>query len=347
MNSRERVLASINHKIPDRIPVHTISIDNPKPFLEHLGLENYEALLKYLNIDVRSVSPISKNPLINDCIISPFGTSGGFSDYSANTFKRPFDKAETIKEIENYIWPDVEEWDFNGFRIMMEKYESPYAIMASSWNPIFDQILDLFGMENALVNMCINPELIEAAVAYVEDYYLKYYSKLFDALSGKVQIFNMGDDFATQRGMLLSPEIWRRMFKPTYKKIFEIAKAHNLYVWFHSCGAISEVLPDLIDIGMDVWETVQAHLPGNEPERIKREYGKDIAFFGAINTQTTMPFGTPNDVRQEVRERVYILGKDGGYICGPDHHIKEDVPIENFLALYDEIINFREVGYTL
>jgi uroporphyrinogen-III decarboxylase len=96
----------------------------------------------------------------------------------------------------------------------------------------------------------------------------------------------------------------------------------------------------MIDMGMDVWETVQVHLPGNEPEVLKREYGQHLAFYGAINSQRTLPFGTPEDVRAEVRERIRVLGKNGGYICGSDHSIMADVPIENVLAMLDEARRF-------
>ena len=98
-------------------------------------------------------------------------------------------------------------------------------------------------------------------------------------------------------------------------------------------------MPDLIDMGMDVWETTQVHLPGNEPEVLKKEYGKDICFYGAINTQQTLPFGTPDEVRAEVRKRIRVLGKGGGYIVGGDHAILPDVPIENVLAMIDEAKN--------
>ena len=98
---------------------------------------------------------------------------------------------------------------------------------------------------------------------------------------------------------------------------------------------------DLINIGLDVWETVQAHLPGNEPDALKREYGDHITFFGGISTQTTLPFGTTEDVRREVRDRIRVLGRNGGYICGPDHGIMPDVPLENVLAMYDEARKFK------
>jgi uroporphyrinogen decarboxylase len=202
-------------------------------------------------------------------------------------------------------------------------------------------------MEKAMEHIILDPKLIEAATAHIEDFYLDYYKRGFERIKGKVDFFSMGDDFATQRDLMISPEIWRKFFKPVYRKIFDLAKSYGLYIWFHSCGAIGEVLPDLIDIGMDVWESAQVHLPGNEPERLKREYGKDITFMGAVNTQSTLPYGTPEQVRREVRDRIRVLGKGGGYICGADHIIKEDVPIENALALFDEVLKFRGEGCTL
>ena len=109
-----------------------------------------------------------------------------------------------------------------------------------------------------------------------------------------------------------------------------------MVVWFHSCGTFKPIMKDLIDIGMDVWETVQTHCTENNPVKLKKEYGKDLCFFGAVSTQTTLPNGTTEDVRKEVRERIKVLGPGGGYICGGDHDILPDVPFENVEALIDE-----------
>ena len=156
-----------------------------------------------------------------------------------------------------------------------------------------------------------------------------------------MDIFWYGDDFAAQRGMILSPQQFRRFLKPTYQKVFALAKSRGLKVWVHACGTFRPVLSDLIDIGMDVWETVQVHLPGNEPQELKRRYGKNLTFFGAVSTQSTLPKGTVAQVRAEVRDRIAVLGQDGGYICGGDHTIMPDVPIDNVLAMIDEARNFR------
>jgi uroporphyrinogen decarboxylase len=224
------------------------------------------------------------------------------------------------------------------YRHRVEAVDPQFPLILSiGFLPVLNTLMDMFGMEEALILMLSEPEIAEAAIARIETFLLAAMKKIMDDFAPRAFAFWLGDDFSTQRGMMVSPEVWRKFLKPAYKKLFELVKSYNLLVWFHSCGTFRQVLPDLVDIGMDVWETVQAHLEGNDPQELKNEFGKYITFFGAINCQHTLPFGTPEDVRREVRERARILGKGGGYICGPDHSIQANMPPENLIALYDEI----------
>ena len=166
-----------------------------------------------------------------------------------------------------------------------------------------------------------------------------------DALGDDLHILYLGDDFATQRGMMISPQLWRRYLKPRYRRLFEIGKQAGKYVWFHACGDITTVLPDLIEIGMDVWETVQLHTLPMSPAQLKQEYGQHLTFFGGVTTQR-LPFMTPQQVEAEVSACIEALGAGGGYICGPDHHIKPDVPHANSVALFDAAQSFRRAGFT-
>jgi uroporphyrinogen decarboxylase len=193
--------------------------------------------------------------------------------------------------------------------------------------------------------MMTNPVLFEAALEQVTNFTAQYVHRLVDALGDDLHILYLADDFATQRGMMLNPVLWRRLLKPRYARLFEIGKSAGKFIWFHSCGDISAVLPDLIDIGMDVWETVQLHTLPIGPERLKQEYGRHITFFGGISTQR-LPFMTPQQVKAEVTRCIEALGRHGGYICGPDHHIKPDVPHANAVALFDTATSFRREGYT-
>jgi uroporphyrinogen decarboxylase len=360
MTHRDRILTVFRHEVPDRVPLHFINIDDIRPYLERLGLKDREELALRFDIGIRRIWPRYRREMSDadrDRLatglyddfkpISPFGTSGGGETYSAQgDYPHPFAEADSIRDIERFPWPDPDDWDCGGIESAIDALGGRYAIMLGSWSPVFDQVLDFFSMDQALVNIRLRPDLIEATVERVTGFWYALYERYFAAAAGKADIFSMGDDFAGQLGMLLDPRDWRRFLMPAYRRLFGLAKAHGLRVWFHSCGAITPVLPDLIEAGLDVWETVQAHLPGNEPERIKREFGRDITFFGGINTQATLPFGTPDAVRREVRERIRVLGKGGGYICGPDHHIKPHFPLDNVLAMVEEIEGFRGEGYT-
>ncbi|MCX6026805.1 MAG: hypothetical protein NTY23_11200, partial [Chloroflexi bacterium] len=161
----------------------------------------------------------------------------------------------------------------------------------------------------------------------------------------QIDIFGIGDDFAGNRGLLFNPTLWRSHFKPIYAKWIALAKARGLVTLMHSCGMVREVLPDLIDIGLDAWQTVQTHLPGQEPERIKAEIGRHLVFVGAIDTTNVLSVSSPEKVRDHVLSQIRILGKGGGYICAPDHTIMEDVPSENVAVLYRTIAEFKEPGY--
>lgn len=349
----ERVQRALRHMPADRVPVYFSAMDHASALMDYLnvnqgaGLKSYEDLLKYLQIDIRAFEPVYCGPAVKT-------RSGGTSthnlmnpDYGGKTYSRdaihlPFEDVEDISSIDRYPWPDPNWWDITPQLENMEACSGRYALMFGyAWNPILCQLFEMFGMEKTMINMHLEPALIEAALARLEAFYMAYYSRFFKVLEGRVQIFAMGDDFASQSGMMISPEHWRRFLKPVYRKIFALAKSHGFFVWLHACGAIREVLPDLVEIGLDVWETVQTHLPGNEPEVLKREFGRDITFFGGISTQTTLPFGSTDDVRREVRERIAVLGENGGYICGPDHRLKEDVPVENIGALFDEARRYQ------
>jgi uroporphyrinogen decarboxylase len=229
---------------------------------------------------------------------------------------------------------------------MAARYCSEYAIRGPYWMPLFCTVCDLVGMEEAMVWMIGRSLLFEAVLEQVFARTLAYCERFLAACGDSLDILYLGDDFATQRGMMISPAHWRLYLKPRYARLFELGKRAGKFVWFHACGDITPVLPDLIDIGVDVWETVQLHTLPMSATQLKREFGRHLTFFGGINTQR-LPFASPADIEEEVERCIRALGQGGGYICGPDHHIKPDVPVANTLALFDGATGFRSPGYTL
>ena len=361
--SRERVLKAINHIQPETVPLHVMGFDRLEDWLDRFGASDYLDLRDKLGLDIQGALPVytgaSQGMSIWGTALNVGGSAG--VGYSGARLDYPLADATSVADIERFDWPDPDSFDYDVVtdvlraiphhraRWVKAQYVSPksgrtHAELArgsDDWIPLLCTVFNLLGMEETLIKLRTEPKIVEAAIAHVEHFILEFSTRLLDAAKGLIDIYWFGDDFATQRGLLISPADWRRYLKPSYQRIFDLARSYGVKVWFHSCATFRPVLPDLVDIGMDVWETVQVHLPGNEPEILKREYGQDIAFYGAINSQQTLPFGTEEAVRAEVRDRIATLGRGGGYICGSDHSILPDVPFQNVLAVLDEARQFR------
>ena len=364
--SRERVLKAIDHIQPDVTPVHIMGFEGIERWLERFDAKDSMDLSDKLGLDLLgSARPVYTGPNTGGglTIWGSAPNAGGLTGagYSQERGGYPLAGVTSVADVERFAWPDPDDFDYEVAAQVLgtlpegkaRSVVTAYAVEKEGlsreevsrarafWLPFLCSLFDLFGLEETLVGLHTQPQVIEAAVDYLGTFLVEFSRRLLEATRGLADVYIIGDDFATQAGMLLSPAHWRRFLKPTYERVFELTKSYGVKVWFHSCGTFRPVLPDLVDIGMDVWETVQVHLPGNDPEVLKREYGQDIAFFGAVNTQHTLPYGTHDDVRAEVCERIRVLGEGGGYICGGDHTILPDVPIENVLAMIDEARKFR------
>ncbi len=346
MNPRERQLATIRHEMPDRVSLDAICVENIPEIAAELGIAQ-ESVYDRLGIDGRVVAAgwIGEAPVSDEGIPLNEWRAPGQCDYS--TIRRyPLAEVTSVSEVERFPWPDPAHYDYAGAVHAAETMSTEYAVRGPYWKPVFCQACDMFGMEEAMVRMSVDRSVFEAALDAIALRVHDYCTRIMDVCGDHLPIFCLGDDFATQRGLMISPDDWRRFLKPIYARIFESAKARGKFVWFHSCGDITSVLPDLIDIGMDVWETVQLHALPISAEELKREYGSHITFFGGVNTQR-LPFMSPDEVRAETVRCIEVLGRGGGYICGPDHHIKPDVSVANTLALFDTARSFQGNGYTL
>ena len=346
MTSRERVLAAISHQLPDRLPVDAICVENVPAIAEHLGV-GCDEVLDRLGLDGRIVAAPSTLPVSHDANGEPMTEwrAAAVLDYGTS-HRYPLADAATVAEVERYPWPSADSYDYETAGIVARDLGTRYAVRGPYWKPIFCQACSLLGMETALERMLNEPAIFEAALECITEHTLEYCERLLDACGDGLAVFCLGDDFATQRGLMLNPRHWRKFLKPRYQRLFELGKRRGLPVWFHSCGDVTSVLPDLIEIGVDVWETVQLHTLPMTPTELKTQYGRELAFFGGVNTQR-LPFIGPADVEADTIRCIEVLGEGGGYICGPDHHIKPDVSPENTLALFDAARAFRREGYTL
>lgn len=346
MNSRERTLAAIRHETPDRIPVDVICIENVDKLTEREAISPEEVYPR-LGIDGRVVAAGYTGEIPqSDCgaWLNEWSSPAIFDYGTIHAY--PISMDATPREIERFPWPDPKDYDYESAARLAAEFSPEYAVRGPYWKPIFCQVCDMIGMEDAMVMMSVNRAGFEAVVDRIFEHVHEYVRRMLDACGDDLHILCLGDDFATQMGLMISPDQWRRYLKPRFAEVFALGKDRGKPVWFHSCGNVLDVLPDLIEIGVDVWETVQLHTLPLTPSELKREFGRDITFFGGVNTQR-LPFVGPDDVREEVIRCIEVLGDGGGYMCGPDHHIKPDVSAENTLALFDTATGFRRPGYTL
>lgn len=332
MDHRDRQLAAIRHEVADRIPVDAQAIENTEAIAKKLGVPETE-VAERLGLDGVCIG-VSYGRKCFDAsgqevsewgipVVQDWGTSHHV----------PLGAAGSTADVERYPWPDPAAYDYAGSQARAREKHQRYAVRGPRCPVFFHQLCTLMGVEEALVKMVEAPRVFEAALESVLRVTREQCRRYVAACGPDLDILCLWDDFATQRGLMFDPALWRRYIKPRYAELFEIGKQAGKFVWFHSCGDVTEVLPDLIDIGMDVWETVQLHTLPMSPEQLKREYGRSITFFGGINTQR-LPFAGVAEVREEVERCITALGRGGGYICGPDHHIKPDVPAENAIELF-------------
>ncbi len=353
---RELALAALSHTVPDRIPAYVRKVHDWPRHAASLGVTTLPELMDRLGNTIVSFAPgylAAEPPVAAEAFMpgmpSIWGIPGDVEPYSySDALPRPLAQAATTTDVDAYPWPsaDASAWDFAGMRRLLIS-DQVHARLSPSWNPVFSQVCGLFGMEQAMVNLRWNRVVIEAALARLDDFYTTFYGHMLVACGDQLELFGLGDDFAANRALLIRPDDWRTLLFPLYAKWLGMAKARGLHTLMHSCGRIVDVLPDLIDSGLDAWQTVQTHLPDQDPQSLKSRFGSHLTFVGAIDTTNILGLADPEQVRQHTEEQIRLLGQFGGYICGPDHTILEEVPTENVVALYTAIAGFRGAGYTL
>ena len=358
-NNRERVLTALAHNEPDRVPWDFWATSEVMERLrKHLSLADDEAVFRHFDVDLRSVygpslagQQMKTHPggLVEDLwgvkreVVTVEGR--GYRWTYKHLVESPLASAETVADIEKYAgWPDPTRWDYSRIAESCRKHEGFAVVNMGDRLDRTAQLkpaMYLRGVEQILVDLAMNPEIADAIFEHIYQYFMTYNRRVFEAAEGRIDIFMMGDDFGSQHGPIVSREMWRRFFKRRFRDYIELAHAFNIKVMHHTCGSVRELLPEFIDCGLDILQSVQPQAEGMDLAKLKKEFGKDIAFHGSIDIQGALPQGSPEDVRREVKTRMEAGKKDGGFIISTAHNILPDTPTENILALFDA---YREYG---
>ena len=353
MTSRERVLTAFSHREPDRVPAWCgASPEFRELARRHLGLPDDESLSLHLGDDFRRVyaryaGPDHRSP--GACLIhseatsrTPFGIERRGYGYG-QPLSHPLSGARTKAEIEEFPWPDPGWMDVSTIRSKALEWKGRFAVLGGDWSPFYHDAIDLIGMDRFMILLYDAPELIDAVLTRIVDYYSEVSRRIFEPARGAIDIFFIGNDFGTQNGPVVSEALFRRFFLPHLKRLVDLGHDFGLKVMLHCCGGFVPLIPALIEIGLDALQSLQPDARGMEPGRLKRDFGDRIVLNGGIDTHHVLINGTPDHVRRRTREVLEVMKPGGGYVASPSHdYLLPETPVENVLAMYETI---REYGW--
>jgi len=360
MTQRERVLASINRREHDRPPVFaTLTPQVAKTLSTGMGVDYEEPVDSLLSTRISHTNLLTT--LGNDCagiaacppanrptvtseeglIINEWGmvfkNAGLYNEF----YRFPLSGAESAADIENYNWFDPHDQSRFAFSVdTVEKYGKQFAIVGDLETTIFETAWYLTGLEKFLADLLIRPSYLEPLLDKIMYINLETGKKLIEL---GADIIWAGDDFGTQRGMVMDPETWREIFKPRIRYIFEEFRKVNpeIKIAWHTCGSMVPIIPDFIEIGLDILNPLQPRAEGMDPEFLVNNFGKDLIFFGGIDIQELLPEGPVKKIKDEVKRRIEIFGRYNGYIVAPAHNIQPDTPVDHIMAFFDAVKEFR------
>jgi uroporphyrinogen decarboxylase len=378
--SYERVQLTLQHKEPDRIPfdlggaaVTGMNIRTLRLLRSGLGLSNNvelqskiaqrgivgDDLIERLHIDVKNVAP---NPPAEAPLAEPCGRDDAY-DYLTEEFgikyrmplegghyydicAHPLKDARSVQDIETYPWPDpLDPVRFRDLRRQANRivYEENKAyVLGRMCAGMWELGMWLTGYEKFFLDMVTNAKLVQAIMEKLLEIKMAYWEKALDTVGNNVLVASCADDLGTQRGLLVSLDLYKRLIWPYHKRLFAFIKRQaksKVYIFFHNDGAIYETIGLLIEAGVDILNPWQVSCAGmDDTRRVKQEYGKDLTIWGgSCDTQRILPFGTPAQVREETKRRIEDLAPGGGFVFAPIHVIQDGVPPENIMAWWETL----------
>ena len=340
MNHIERFYATIERRPVDR-PAAWLGLPaegSERPLLSYFNCADMNALKKRLDDDIHTVELPYHSPVSN-AIYDAFKFAKEPSDVDNRTLTSPgfFEDYTDPDKVDGFHWPDpVNYIDPDECARVVSEVPEGYAVMAVLWSAHFQDACSAFGMETALMKMLTEPEMFSAVINRILEFYLKANDIFYRSTEGKVHAVLLGNDLGTQTGLMVSPGKIRQFVLPGIRKLVKQAKGYGLKVFYHSCGAIYDMIPDLIDAGVDVIHPIQALAHGMDPYRLQADFGDQVSFCGGVDAQQLLVNGTPESVHAKVKELCSIFPT--GLLISPSHEaILPDIPPHNIEALFQAL----------
>jgi uroporphyrinogen decarboxylase len=376
MTGRDRVLASLAHREPDRVPVdfgstwittihadayeqlkHHFGIDGPTVIMERMQQVCFvdERILEHLDIDTRGVfaGPPELEPnqwleLEDNCFRDGWGVTWQKppTSYYYDMVQPALSGNITRSDVRSHDWPDPHDPGYT--RGLCERVQAQRAgtdcalVLNISVYPVqCSQFIR--GFEDWFLDMAANPQLMVFLFDLLTDIMLATVGDVLDEVGDLVDVVSVSDDVGMQDRTTVSPEMYRRLIKPSQARAFRLIHERTpAPLMYHTCGSVYAIMDDLIEIGVDALNPVQTDAANMEPHRLKREFGHRISFWGGINSSRVLPWGTPHEVREEVHRVIGALAPGGGYILNSVHNIQPGVPVENLLTMFSAAREFGD-----
>jgi len=343
MNPRERVLTVFEHQEPDRVPCWCgASAEFWAKAKNQLNLDD-EALRIRFGDDFRRVFAEYTGPELTVSEGSTYKTVFGIERTGigyGQPLSHPLADAD-LNKVHDYPWPNPEWMDVSKIKAAAQSCNGQYAILGGDWAPFWHDAIDLLGMENLYIKMYSEPEIVEAVFTHIVDFYFEVNKRIFDAAADVIDIYFMGNDFGGQTGPLVGPDLFKRFLFPHIKRLCDLAHSYGLKTQLHCCGGIFELLPLLIEAGVDAVHALQPDCRGMDLKKIKKEFGDKIVLNGGIDSKKILIDGNPDFVKEKTKEILEFMMPGGGYIAGASHDtILEETPVENVLAMFDTVQEF-------
>jgi uroporphyrinogen decarboxylase len=339
MTPRERWLAVLTRQKPDRVPMDYWGTDEFAAKLQaYMGCDDMREIFRRLHID----RPIGVGPRYVGPALPPhtdvFGCRYRDVDYGTGFYDEciynPLAQFSSVEEIEaNYTWPNPDWWDHSEVPQQVKGWET-HPIQGGGSEP-FLIYKNLRGQEQAFMDLVMAPEIVDYCLDKLLDLAYENSVRIYEQIPGQVTFSYVAEDMGGQENLMISKRHIRRFLLPRMKRMIDVAHQAGAYVFHHNDGNCRAILPDMIAAGIDVLNPIQWRSKGMEREGLKRDFGDQLIFHGAMDNQYTLPFGSVAEVKQEVVDNLAILGAGGGYILAPCHNIQSLTPVENVIAMYE------------
>ena len=350
MTSKERVLRAVNHKLGDKTPV---TFDAQKEVYDilykHFKTEKKEELFDLLNVDTWLLGPKTfqepRPAQDKKESVDIWGCKSRTAYYSGGTYDElcysPLAGKDEVSDIKKHEWPKNNSLDFSQMPAQIKARPDKAIIGHFTWGAYFIAT-KVRGMEDVMIDMAIRKDYARELIDTIAERSEYFLNKMLEESGDGLDIVYMADDTCSQTAPLFSPENFKEFIAPYLKRFTALAHKHNKKFLLHTCGSVRPFMPQIIECGVDILEPLQVRAAGMETAALKRDFGKDICFYGGVDLQQVLSTYKPEKVSDEVKRLIDILGKDGGYILGPGHtYIQVDAPLENILAMYKTAEEYR------